>query len=106
MLIQVGAGFLLAAVAVPLWLRRVPPNGIYGFRVPKTRSDPVVWFDANAYAGRQLLVFGLGYATFGALLAGWPGIGPDAYAWSCLAVVAVGLVAVVVRCFRYLGRIS
>lgn len=26
-------GLLLAALAVPLWLEKIPPNGWYGFRV-------------------------------------------------------------------------
>ena len=46
------------AVAVPLMLRRVPPNPIYGLRVRATFADPSVWYDANAASGRDLFWLG------------------------------------------------
>jgi uncharacterized membrane protein len=45
-----------ALSALPLALRLVPPNPIYGFRTRFTRSSREVWFDANAFAGRAMLV--------------------------------------------------
>ncbi len=46
---------LLIALAVPLILRKVPPNGFYGFRLPKTQSDPRIWYAANRAAGLNLV---------------------------------------------------
>jgi len=40
-------------------LRRVPPNGIYGLRVPATCADERVWYEANARTGRDFLVLGV-----------------------------------------------
>lgn len=54
-----GLGFLLALIAVPLILRRVPPNPFYGLRVPATFRDENVWYDANAAAGRDMVVLGV-----------------------------------------------
>ena len=51
-------GLIVALLAVPLVLRRVPPNALYGLRVPATFRDDTVWYDANAAAGRDLIVFG------------------------------------------------
>ncbi len=51
-------GLIIALLAVPLVLRRVPPNPLYGLRVPATFRDESVWYDANAASGRDLLVLG------------------------------------------------
>jgi uncharacterized membrane protein len=29
---------------------------LYGFRTPKTLADPEIWYSANAFTGRALLV--------------------------------------------------
>ena len=49
---------LLVLLAIPLILRRVPPNPLYGLRVPATYKDEQVWYDANAASGRDFVVFG------------------------------------------------
>ena len=36
-------------------LDKVPPNGVYGFRTPKTLSSPEVWYPANRAAGWFML---------------------------------------------------
>ena len=47
---------LIAAASVPLILRWVGPNPIYGFRTPRTLSSPEIWYPANAFAGWALLI--------------------------------------------------
>jgi len=83
----VGGGVLLALLAIPLWLRRVPRNPIYGFRVPQTFADPVLWYEVNAQAGKWLFVAGVATLVAATTLYFVPGIGPDAYALACMAVV-------------------
>jgi hypothetical protein len=56
-------GLLLAGLSVPLILHKIPPNGLYGFRVPSTLENPQLWYKVNAYAGRRFLVVGLGTAV-------------------------------------------
>ena len=46
----------LVIVSVPLILRLVPPNGIYGFRTGATRSTPAIWYQANAFMGWALSI--------------------------------------------------
>ncbi len=41
--------------AIPLALRRIPPNYWYGFRTRKTLSDPNLWYRANYLGGMDLL---------------------------------------------------
>jgi hypothetical protein len=45
-----------AALAVPLMLRKVPPNVVYGYRTRATLRDERTWYEANAHFGRGLLV--------------------------------------------------
>ena len=52
---------ITALTALPLALRLVPPNCVYGSRTRFTRSSREVWFDANAFAGRALLATVAGF---------------------------------------------
>lgn len=55
------AGLLLFAAGIPLYLRRIPPNPLYGIRVRSTMSDERIWYDINARAGRDLMVIAAVY---------------------------------------------
>ncbi len=57
------SGLFLIALAIPLWLRRVPPNTFYGARFPSTLADPQTWYEINARAGRNLVGIGAGYVV-------------------------------------------
>jgi hypothetical protein len=45
------SGFVLAAICVRLILGRIPPSGLYGFRVRKTMEHPEIWYPVNKYGG-------------------------------------------------------
>ena len=47
---------VFALISIPLILRVVPPNGVYGFRNSTTLSSKAIWYPANAFAGWALLV--------------------------------------------------
>ena len=47
---------LVAAASVPLVLKLIPPNEIYGFPTRKRRSQPENWVRVNVFAGKALLV--------------------------------------------------
>lgn len=51
-------GPLLLVLSMPLMLRWVPRNPLYGFRVPATLRDDDVWYEVNASAGRQAVGLG------------------------------------------------
>lgn len=92
---------VLIIVAVPLMLRKVPPNCWYGFRTRKTMTDPVVWYKANRFLGWGLTCSSL---VSGAVFTGvwWlPGVITPAllHEWAPLIFllpVAVVLVASVI----------
>jgi len=49
------SAFLMIILAVPLIQGHVPPNGVYGFRIPKLFRSEELWYAANRYAGKELL---------------------------------------------------
>jgi uncharacterized membrane protein len=59
--ICVASGLLLIAAGIPLWLRRVPRNALYGVRFASTLSDDQIWYEINARCGRDLVGIGAGY---------------------------------------------
>lgn len=58
-------GLLIVGLSVPMILRCVTPDPWYGFRTPKTLADEGVWYAANAYSGRLLLMLGAIWAVGG-----------------------------------------
>ena len=46
----IGCG-VIAAISVPLILKKVPPNPLYGFRTARTLADRALWFRVNCFAG-------------------------------------------------------
>lgn len=79
-------GLLLAGLSVPLILHKIPPNGLYGFRVRSALDNPRLWYKVNAYAGRRFLVVGLGTAV-GAIILYYTTLpNVEEYALSCLGL--------------------
>jgi hypothetical protein len=51
-------GPVLILLSIPLALRWVPRNRLYGFRVRATLRHDAVWYDVNAHSARQFIVLG------------------------------------------------
>jgi hypothetical protein len=102
--LYVGTGLLLSALSIPLILRRIPPNGLYGFRVKATLENPDLWYAVNAYSGWRLLAAGLSAVVAAVGLAFVPGLTLDGYALSCLAVMGFVLTIGLVQSVLYLRR--
>lgn len=51
-------GLMFIIMGIPFILGRVKPNAYFGFRTPKTLSDPNVWYEANRFMGYALLAAG------------------------------------------------
>jgi uncharacterized membrane protein len=102
LILIVSSGLLLAALSVPLILRRIGPNPLYGFRVKRTLEDPAVWYPVNAYAAKRLLVVGLVISVSGILLFFVPGVDLLVYALANAGIAFVGLSSAVIQSFLYL----
>ena len=106
LMMYVPLGLLIAAIAVPLMRRKIPPNSAYGFRVRRTLEDPGVWYDANAFTGRYLFRLGIGTSIASLALYFSPAIDPVAYAVACGLIVLLGVAVGVILSFRYLDRLT
>ena len=93
---------VIAVASVPLMLKLVPPNSVYGFRTQQTLASPSVWFRANCFAGFALFIAsGITAATFA--------LRPEYASGRNLAGLAVLLVPLVIALgasFAYVRSIS
>jgi len=92
---------LIIALAIPLRMRRVPPNRFYGVRTRATLADEDTWYDVNARSGRDLLVAGAlflaGIFVVDAVGARWV---PELRTLASAMVLVIALVLVTVRATR------
>jgi hypothetical protein len=99
------SGLVLAGVCVPLILGKIPPNGLYGFRVRKTIEKPEIWYPVNKYGGLRLLVASLleVLAAIGFYFV--QGLGIDTYAYAVLIVWVVMFTIAIVSSFRFMNKL-
>jgi len=46
-------------ISMPLIFGKIQPNYLYGFRVKKTLSNKKIWYKANKYTGKDMLIASL-----------------------------------------------
>jgi uncharacterized membrane protein len=92
-----GCGLLIFGFAIPLILRRVPPNGIYGIRTKASFACESDWYRINCIGGRYLAISGVIILIAGAVGFFLPMSLFGAYA---ITAAIVTLLAVFVPCFR------
>lgn len=97
------SGLLLVALSIPMIMGKIPPNGLYGFRVKKTMENPDVWYPVNAFSGKWLLAAGIVQALAAVAFYLIPGISLDAYAYAVLGVWVVVFGATLTASIRYLN---
>jgi len=90
----------IAAISVPLVLKMVPPNGVYGFRNSVTRSSIDIWYSANAFMGWALLS---GVVASAVILLALPA---KTKRWQLLATFLVPVLLAVAASFIYLDRLA
>jgi hypothetical protein len=93
---------LFAVLAVPLMLRRVPPNVLYGYRTRATLANNVLWYDANAHFGRGFLL-GSVISGAAALVLWWMKPAEELVPLAVVALVVPPLIAAVATA-RYIRR--
>jgi magnesium transporter len=62
------SGIIFISTCIPLVLRKIPPNGLYGVKVPKAYESPELWYKVNARGGRIMIVYGAIMAAIGLIL--------------------------------------
>jgi len=101
--IVLGAAVVTALIAVPLALRKVPRNRLYGIRTRRTLADDAVWYETNAYGGRCLLVAsGVTIVVVAVLHAA--AVPPGVLAPASLAALVVPSLIAAILAVRHAGR--
>ena len=91
---------LITIISLPLILRVVPPNGVYGFRNAETLSNPPIWYQANAFMGWALVVSSAISAT---ILVKLPMTARRSVVWAAFLLPLCGAI---VASFAYLNSLS
>ncbi len=100
-----GSGLFLVVIAIPLWLRRVPPNLLYGARFASTLAEPRVWYKINARAGRDLAIAGVAYTFVIAGIARSPGWNNPAGLLVATGAWVAVLISITVRLSKAAARL-
>ncbi len=82
---------IFGLISIPLIMRKIPRNPVYGYRTRATLSDDKVWYEANAYFARKFLAASVLSACIAVVLHGWRSLSPDTY----MKVIILSLVVLV-----------
>jgi hypothetical protein len=55
--ISIGSGLLFIIISLPLVFGMIPMNNLYGFRLRKAFLSHVLWYEINAYGGKQFILW-------------------------------------------------
>jgi uncharacterized membrane protein len=97
---------LFVILAIPLILRKVPRNVVYGFRTCTTLGDDFVWYEANAYFGRGLVVSSLISVAAVLMLYGMNGVSQRFFFVSTIAALVVPPLAAALLTLRFVRSLT
>lgn len=102
----IGVAVLLALVSIPLVLRKVPPNIVYGYRTRTTLLNERIWYHANAYFGRAQLVASVVSIAVIAMLYSTRVLSPYAFLNVSVPIVLVPTAVAIVLTQRYIRSLE
>ena len=97
---------IFAIIAIPLILRKVPRNVIYGFRTRATLENDFVWYEANAYFGKLFLISSLVSTVLIVFLYFSDIVSAQNFINASIAVLVVPSLIPVLLTFRYIKSIK
>jgi uncharacterized membrane protein len=101
----IGAAVVTGLIALPLALRKVPRNRLYGVRTRRTLADDRVWYETNAYGGRCLMVASAVTIVAVLILSVTP-LPRDLLVPAGVTALAVPSLVAAILAVRHAGRIS
>ena len=105
-LVFIFVGMLEIIMGIPLLLRKVKPNALYGFRTPKTRSSDEIWYKVNKYVGRDFLIAGIIVIICSPFLLVYEsGLSVIEISWIGILILTILLAAIVARGLVYLKKL-
>lgn len=94
-------GIIFIALGLPLALKKVKPNWLYGFRISCTLEDEEIWYAVNTQGGKDFIILGsilLSIGIVSVFYIGQPQI-QRAFLISTIAVTLAGLAFLTARGF-------
>jgi uncharacterized membrane protein len=91
--------------SIPLVLRRVPRNPVYGYRTRATLGDDALWYEVNAYFGVKLIVATALSTCVAVALHLWQGLSPQVYLKVSVVLLAAPALVAWLLTARY-ARVS
>lgn len=95
---------LLIAISIPLVKKLVKPNPLYGFRIRRTMEDEDLWYRANSYSGKLMIIVAV-ITHIAALVLSHVSISPENYGLACSVIMVGGLIVTVIMTMIDLNRI-
>ena len=98
-------GISFIGISIPLLYEKIKPNKWYGFRTRKTFSSEEIWYKANKYMGKDLIIFGCLMILYNLVLFVLP---IDTLFFVCpgnLIISVAGVSIVLVRSLLYLRKL-
>ena len=95
---------VIGALSVPLILRKVGRNVVYGVRTRKTLSDDAIWYEANAYGGWALLLASVAMAAAACVLF-FADVPPDRMVTFTPAVIIIPVLIALVATLRRIRQL-
>jgi uncharacterized membrane protein len=93
-------------ISIPLVLRKIGPNVVYGYRTRATLSDPALWYEANALFGRRLIAASL-VSALAALFLARPGLlAPDTFLPVSVVLLGAPVAVAGVMTSRFVARVT
>ena len=97
-------GGLFIGLGVPLAKRRVPPNALYGVRLPSTLANRDIWYEVNEQSGKDLVCLGAVILVCAVVVPFIPLMPARAYGVILVMVTLVGTLVMCGRVFWLAGR--
>ena len=83
---------VIGVLSIPLILRVVPPNHLYGFRTPSTVANSSLWYRTNSFAGWACLIAAIasGVLIWSMSSGALPSLAPPVIVFALPVAIAVG----------------
>jgi uncharacterized membrane protein len=98
-------GILIFVMGAVLYLGKIPPNRWFGFRTPDTLANKDLWYKANRYLGRDVMILVLYWILVTLIINNLKLEYPvSLLVW--VVSIWVGMFAVIIRGLLYLNRFN
>ena len=101
-ILAVDAVFVL--ISIPLILRKVPRNVVYGYRTRTTLADDSIWYKANAHFGRGLVIASVLSGVAVVILARSADLSPQSFLMATVVALALPSLVAILATARYIQR--